>query len=311
MEAYQTFLDRYDKPFKKIGKTLLGSSGISPGLINLIARYTMTYLDSCETIKMIFNEGLLTKKYIPFWWAPATALETTQMPSRTFVNGKLIFSKPYSGELYRTYPETGNEVVVYEHAHPEPVTIGYHSKDYYKDVQNVFFKYGGIGMEFAKPLLELGLLSQVTKEYHGQSITPYDFIVDHLPPAPKYPNEIKEYIDSGIIKENSAIVVESTGTKDGKRIMIEAHVYSPGIEEAFEKMEFSSEMYSTGMSGALFTKMLLEEKVSRTGVVTSDMFSHEEIDCFFKFAEEVGITFELLIKDPIDDENPFIPIEVF
>lgn len=76
-------------------------------------------------------------------------------------------------------------------------------------------------------------------------------------------------------------------------------------------MEFSSEMYSTGMSGALFTKMLLEEKVSRTGVVTSDMFSHEEIDCFFKFAEEVGITFELLIKDPIDDENPFIPIEVF
>lgn len=310
MEAYQTFLDRYDEPFKKIGKTLLGSSGISPGLINVVARHTMTYFDSCETIKMIFNEGLVTKKYIPFWWAPATALETTQMPSRTFVDGKLIFSKQYSGQIRRNYPETSREIVVCEHAHPEPVTMGYHSEEYYKGVQNVFFKYGGVGMDFAKPLLDIGLLSQEPEDYNGQSIVPYDFIVKHLPPAPKYPKEIKEYIDSGIVEENSAIVVESTGIKDGRRIMAEAHVYAPGLKESFEKMEFSSEMYSTGMSGALFTKMLLEDKITRTGVVTSDMFSDEEIESFFKFADEVGITFEVFLKEPIEEENSFIPIEI-
>ena len=309
-DAYQTFLDRYDEPFKKIGKTLLGSSGVAPGLINVVARHTMSYLDSCETIKMIFNEGLLTNKYIPFWWSPATALEGMQMPSRTFVDGKLIFSKQYSGEIFREYPETGRRVNFYEHAHPEPVTMGYYSDEYYKGVKNVFYKYGGVGMNFGKPLFELGLLSQESEEYDGHTIVPFDYIVSHLPVAPKYPEEIKEYIDSGIIEENSCIVVESTGMKDGKRIMVEGHAYAPGLEESFEKIQFSSEMYSTGMSGAIFTRMLVEDKVQRTGAVLSDTFNEDEIQCFFDFAEDEGLSFEFLIKDPIEEKDDFIPIEV-
>ena len=56
-------------------------------------------------------------------------------------------------------------------------------------------------------------------------------IVSHLPPAPKYHDEIKEILDEGLVKDEGAFVVEATGTKDGKKVMVETYLYAPGCEE--------------------------------------------------------------------------------
>jgi len=307
LEAYGLFVNKYDKAFKDIGKTCLGGSGASPGLVNAVARYTMRFLDKCETIIVLYNEGLRTKRFIPFWWAPTTALSGMNMPGRAVIDGKAYNTKPYSGALYRSWPELGRETVFYEHAHPEPITMAYHSEEFYKGVKNVYFKYGGSGIDFAKPLFDIGLLSNEPEEFGGAKFATFDLIASHLPLAPKFKDEIKAIIDEGIIEENSAAVVESTGTKNGKPILVEAHIKSPGLVEAYERIGFSSEMYQTGMSGAMFTKMLLEEKV-RPGFVTSDMFSDEEVDCFFNFTSEYGHGLEIVIREPISEIHEVITL---
>ena len=39
-------------------------------------------------------------------------------------------------------------------------------------------------------------------------------------------------LDEGIVEDNGAFVCEAYGKKDGKDIMVDLHVSSPGLEEA-------------------------------------------------------------------------------
>ena len=307
MKTYKDFFEKYDKAFKEAGRTYFGGAGAAPGLVNVIARYTMRFLDSCDTIIMLYNEGLRTKRFIPFWWCPPTALEGMEMPGIAYMNGELVITKQYSGVLYRNWPELGRETAFYEHAHPEPITIGCFSETHFKGVKNAHFKYGGAGMDFAKPLYDLGLLSKKPVEIDGAYVIPYKLIEKHLPPAPKSKEEIKAIIDEGIIEENSAVVIESTGMKNGRKVLVEAHVFSPGLEESFEKIGFSSEMYQTGMSGALFTRMILGGDIQRTGAVTADMLSDDEVDCFLRYAEKEGHIVEVSIRQPIKEVHEVLP----
>ena len=306
LEAYGLFIDKYDPIFKANGKTALVNTGASPGITNLVARHTMRYLDTCHTIKVLYHEGLRTKRFIPFWFSPESALFCMANPGWAYVDGKLIKTKPYEPALYRDWPELGRTTAFYEHFHNEPTTFAYYSKEYYKGVKNGYFKYGGVGMEFAKPLYDLGLLSMEPEEIDGVKIVPFKVIAGHLPPTPKFTDEIKAIIEEGIIEENSAAVVESTGMKDGKEIMVEAHINSPGLVESFERAGLSAEMYQTGLGGAIFARMLIEGKFADSGVFATDTVSFDQVDCYFEYAKELGHTFEVKICDPVEGDLPVI-----
>ena len=55
-------------------------------------------------------------------------------------------------------------------------------------------------------------------------------MLKHLPPAPKYKEEIKEIIEEGLVSDTGAIVVEAIGTKTEK-VLVESHVFAPGLVE--------------------------------------------------------------------------------
>lgn len=303
--AYDMFVKKYDEAFRKAGKTAFCGAGASPGLVNVIARHTMKYLDSCEKIMIIYHEGLRSKRTIPFWWSPRGAFSGMNAPGLAYIDGKLMDTAPYSGPVKRAWPELGEEVTFYEHGHPEPVTIGYHADEYYGGVKRAYFKYGGVGIEFSKPLYDLGLLSTEPEEVDGAEVIPFELIANHLPPAPRYKDDIQAIIDEGILKDNGAVVVESTGMKDGKRILVEDHVFSPGLIESFERSGQTSEMYQTGGSGAIFARMLLEEKVNQPGYVSADTLDFDQVDCFLNYANELGHFVETTIKEPLpEDEEP-------
>ena len=59
------------------------------------------------------------------------------------------------------------EVVFYNHNHDEPVQYGINAKEYFKGCKNAYFKYAGVGMEFAEPLYRAGLLSHDEREVRG------------------------------------------------------------------------------------------------------------------------------------------------
>ena len=129
--------------------------------------------------------------------------------------------------------------------------------------KDIWFKYGGCGVEFAEPLYRMGLLSDKPIEVDGVSIIPRNVALKLTPPAPKYESEIKEILDEGLESDTGAFLVRVEGIKDDKNVRIDNYVNAPGCIEAFEKSGLTAETYLTGQCGALFTKMFVNDKISQ------------------------------------------------
>lgn len=152
-------------------------------------------------------------------------------------------------------------------------------------------------MDFAKPLYQAGLLSHEAENYKGNEIVPFDYVLTHIPPAPKYKEEIKEIIDEGLVKDSGCMVIEAYGKKDGADTLVETHVFAPGLVESFERAGITAEMYLTGQGGFFFSKMFVNDKFDQTGLISSDMLTEDQVDTYFDYAAELGITLETKIKE--------------
>jgi len=289
--------DDYGKRFAAIDKTAVIGTGSAPGLICVLARRAVRELDSCETINMMVFEGAEARRFLPFWWSPVTALSDMQEPAVAFKNGKLVKTEPFSEPVRRKFPELGGlEVEMIEHAHDEPVYMGRNAEEFFKGAKNIYFKYGGAGVTFARPLFRAGLLSRQEEVIRGRTVVPFDVVLSHIPPAPKTHDEIKAIIDEGLISDFGAFVVEAYGKKAGKDVLADAHVIAPGLLESFEKSGLTAEMYLTGQSGFLFSKMLVEGYIRQRGLLSSDMLTDDQVDRYLDFASELGINYKIEIR---------------
>ena len=292
--------DVYSKKFAENNSTAIIATGSSPGVMSVLARKCVQLLDECDTINMMIYEGLETKRFLPFWWSTDVALADMQEDAYAWENCQIIRTKPFSRKIIRKWPETNMEpVTLCEHAHDEPVNVGLNNEKYFKGCKNAFFKYGGVSIQFSEPLYRAGLLSWDEEEINGQKIVPRELVLKHVPLAPKDPKEIKEIIDEGIIADGGAFVIEAYGKKDGKNVMVELHLSSPGLVESYEKAKMTAEMYLTGQGAFLFTKLLVNGLVDQKGLLSSDMLNDKEIDQYLKWAEELGITYTIEIKENI------------
>ena len=297
VEGIKIMYDVYDKRFKAIGKTAVIATGSAPGLICAAARHTMRYPDTCDTIYNIVYEGVEAKRFLPFWWSPVTALSDMGGIPNAFENGEMIQTEPFGRPIYRTYDYVGKEIRFVEHDHDEPVHMGLNAKEFFKGAKNIYFKYAGAGVDFAEPLYRAGLLSKKPEIINGKEIIPFDVVLKHIPPAPKYREEIKEIIEEGLVSDSGAMVVEAIGEKDGKKIKAETHVFAPGLVESFERAGITSEMYLTGQGGALFTKMFVEDQFTQTGLISSDMLTFDQVDYYFQCAAKLDITLETKVTE--------------
>ena len=286
----QMMYDNYGDKFKKIGKLAIIGTGSAPGMMCVATKVTMRYLDTCDDILMMVYEGVEAKRFMPFWWSPFTALSDMVDPTFALVDGELVETEPHSLPVVRDFPGCRPGVTLVEHAHDETVYMGLNKDTHFKGAKNINFKYGGVGIEFATPLYRAGLLSRKEETYKGHTFIPFDVIVSHLPPAPKFKEEIKEILDEGLIRDEGAFVVECTGTKDGKKILATTSLTAPGCVESFEKAGITGEQYLTGQCGALFTKMFINDDYHTTGLISSDMLQYEECDKYLAYAEKLGIT---------------------
>ena len=287
----------YGKRFADIGKTAIIGTGSAPGLICVAARRAVRELDVCDTIIMFVYEGAEAKRFLPFWWSPVVALSDMSYRAYAYKDGELIRVAPFSNPVRRKFPEMGNvEVEMVEHSHDEPVHMGLNADELFKGAKNIYFKYGGVGMDFAKPLARAGLLSRKEEVVKGRAVVPFDLILAHIPPAPKTRDEIKEILDEGLVSDTGAFVVEVYGVKNGKKIMADLHVFAPGLAESFKKSGLTAEMYLTGQSGFLFTKMFLNDKYTQKGLISSDMLTDEQVDYYLDCAAKLDITYNIEIK---------------
>ncbi len=296
-DGMEKLYGEYDERFKAIGKLAVVGTGSAPGVTTPAARIAVKPLDTCDKILTFVWEGTEVKAFQPFWWSPVGAIDDMCMEASKYVNGELIDAEPFGDPVYRQYSYMPETIRFVDHDHEEPIFIAYNADTHFKGCKDAQFKYGGVGIEFAEPLYRAGLLSKEPEIINGREVIPYDVILHHIPPAPKYPEEIKALIDSGIVTDNGCIVVEAYGKKDGKDKLIEVHVSSMGLVEAYEKMKITAEMAVTGQGGSIYTRMFAEDRYEQTGVITSDMLTYNEIDVFCEYAKELGITFEVIEKD--------------
>jgi saccharopine dehydrogenase-like NADP-dependent oxidoreductase len=293
LEGISYLLEEYGPRFREIGKLAVVGTGSAPGLICAVTGIAVRELDTCDSIYNIVYEGVESKHFQPYWWSPITALSDMSENSYAYIDGEIVRPEAFSLPIFRRYDYLDKEIRFVEHAHDEPVYYGLHADTHFKGVKNAYFKYGGVGIEFAEPYYKAGMLSHDAEEFDGASVAPFDFVLAHIPPAPKYYDEIKSIIDEGLISDTGCMVVEAYGKKDGKNVRIEVHVMAPGLVESFERSGISAEMYITGQGGALFTKLFANDKYGQTGLITSDMLTGEELDYYFESAAELAITLEI------------------
>ena len=302
-EGIRYMYTEYGKKFAENGTTAIIGTGSAPGVMCVVARKAVNELDECDTINCMVYEGTRSKRFIPFWWSPVTALCDMEEDAFAFENCEHIRTKPFSRPVKRNWPECGREVTLVEHAHDEPVYIGFNREKYFKNCKNAYFKYGGTGIEFSEGLYKAGLLHHEEEEFNGVKISPFDWVLAHVPAAPKDPEVIKEIIDEGIVEDNGAFVCEAYGQKDGKNVMGDLYRCAPGIEEAHEKAKMSGEMYLTGQGAFLYTKLFVNEMITQKGLISSDMLDDDQVEQYLAWAKELGITYNIEIKEGVVCED--------
>jgi saccharopine dehydrogenase-like NADP-dependent oxidoreductase len=293
LEGIRYTLKEYDPKFKEIGKLAVMGTGSAPGLICVASRVAVRYLDSCTDLYNNVYEGVESKRFQPYWWSPVTALSDMAEPAYAFIDGEIVRTPAFGLEIFRKYDYLDEEVRMVEHAHDEPVYYGLHADTHFKGVKNAYFKYGGVGIQFAEPLARAGLLSHDEETVGGHTYVPFDVVLAHLPKPPRTREEVGAIIEEGIVSDTGAMVVEAYGEKDGKKKRVEVHVYAPGLVESYEKSGISAEMYITGQGGALFTKLFANDKYTQTGFITSDMLTDDEADYYFESAAALDITLDI------------------
>ena len=81
--------------FAAIGKSALISTGSAPGLANVIARHSVAELDSCDAIKIFVYEGVVAKRFLPFWWSPEVAYADMNDNAYIYEDGKILETKSF------------------------------------------------------------------------------------------------------------------------------------------------------------------------------------------------------------------------
>ncbi len=294
IEAVKRCLSRSPE-FEAKGLTGLINTGSAPGVANIVARDSVELLDRCHSIEMLVYEGVWSKQFIPFWWSPKTAFGDMAAAPIRFEDGKFRRTKPFDYPSMEEFRGLGKRRVV-DHEHEEPVTMGLLADKVFKGVKNVNFRYGGPALELAEGLYKMGLLSEEPVSLKGTDIVPMDLISELTPPAPKYPGEIQEVLDKGLEQEEAAFLVRLKGEKDGKPVEIENYVNAPGLTESFALARLTHESYYTGQSAFLFTKMLVNGVVKRSGVFPPEILEEEERHYFLREAEKLKITVDRTVK---------------
>jgi saccharopine dehydrogenase-like NADP-dependent oxidoreductase len=297
VEGIRFMYEDYGKRFAEIGRTALTATGSAPGLLCVIARRAVRELDTCDTINMLVYEGPEAVRFMPYWWSPQDALHDMSDPGIAYENGKFVETEAFGGVAVRKFKGMDREAVMYEHQHDEPVHMGINAEKYFKGAKNIYFKYGGVGMTFARPLYRAGLLSKKEVEIDGQKVIPFNLILAHIPAPPKSREEVKAIIDEGMVADEGAFAVEAFGMKDGKKVFVDAQLSAPGFVESFELAGLTAEMYLTGQCGYLFTKMFVEGKFTQHGLISTDMLTEEQNDYYLECAAKLHITLDVEVKE--------------
>jgi len=267
------------------------NTGSAPGLVNVLAKNAADKYDEAEHIDVFVYDSIWTNKFIPFWGSPETAFGDMAAQSVTYENGEYKLNKPFNNPEMIDFMGLGLRRMV-DHEHEEPVTFGI----FFKGLKSANFKYGGKACDLAESLYNMGLLSSEPVEVNGVKIVPLDLVCKLTPPAPSDPKAIKDALSQGMALEEGAAMVRVRGSKNGKHLCIDSYINAPGLTESFEKYGITHESFITGQSAFLFTKLFVNDKISKKGVFPPEVLDQDTRKYYLGEAAKLGITVDEIQK---------------
>lgn len=297
VEGYKVMFTDWHEKFKTKGLTALIGAGSSPGFVNVVARESVEKMDSCDSIEVNAYDGVWAKKFTPFWWSPEVALEDMGAVTYRVENGEIIEDHAYSRPVMLRFKGVDTEIRMVDHFHDEPVTMGLMADKVLKGVKNVVFRYGGPTIELSENLFKLGMLSQEPVELKDTTVVPMELLLKLIPRPPKHSDDIQAILDEGLEQDEGAYQVLVEGMKNGKKIVVDNYVITPGLVESFEKYKVTQESFFTGQCAAVFTKMMANDKFTEKGLFVPEQLNDEARKYVLDEVAKCGVTIDQTIKE--------------
>jgi len=273
---------RLGDSWKEAGLTALICTGASPGITNVFAAHAADRLDRVEEIRVrLAGKAVKEPKEYVSTWSPETAWADMAEESMVYKDGEYKVMPPFSGEEVYNFPDPVGPQTVFWHCHEEPGTLPHFIG---KGVKYVDFKMGGPDFPLAKAIVELGLMNDNPIDVKGAKVAPRDVFLALLPPTLP-PEEMESRSKAGLLGESVwCLLVEVIGEKTDEKMTYTLYGVIRHAPDA-------PLIPITGISAAIFTKMLGKGKIETKGVIAPEALEPDIRQAFLTELAKYGIIF--------------------
>lgn len=280
------------KEFKDAGLTALFGCGFAPGMTNVLARKFANKLDQVDSIKMRIGKATILPGEAPYdwvlrpWnpgWSPKQALVDCASSTYALENGEFVKYKPFGGLEMCDFPEPVGTLPVTHHSHEEI----YSMPATFEGVKDLDFKY--YMMYQPAIFYASGLCSQEKIKVGDVEVAPIDVVAAMVPPPQ---NNIFGATDEQLRKADETafieLIVQVSGTKDGKKITYKANcpkMNAPGPEL---KKLFGTALVYVALPLAIGTIIVGSEPLEK-GIIFADQL---DPDKFLKKMMDTGYPYK-------------------
>ncbi|RLI45653.1 hypothetical protein DRO69_04795 [Candidatus Bathyarchaeota archaeon] len=285
------------RKFQNADLTALICAGSAPGITNVLIAHAAEKLNSLDRILIRIFDHMQSKKFI-LTWSPETLLGDMAENPIIYQNGKYIRVPTFSEEEIYNFPEPIGEQTVYAHVHEEVLTIPHFIG---KDLRYMDLKLGGPDMPIIKSMVELGICSTKPIDVNGVKVTPLDVLLKLLPPTLSL-EELENMVKTGVIIDAyECYVVTVEGTRLNKKITYKFIVDFPKLREVQKWIPGAThESYVTGVSAAIFAKLLGEGKIKDKGVISTECLDRDVRETFLATLGQKGVKISQITKKQLN-----------
>jgi len=283
---YSSFLKQMElnDKWKEAGLTALLNAGSAPGITNVLAAHAADRLDHVDAIRIRIFDSVESREIVSTW-SPEVMWDDMATEPVVYENGKFKSVPLFSGEETYNFPDPIGPQTVVGHVHEEPVTL---PRFIGKGLRHVDLKLGTPDMPIVKFVVQLGLLGDESVDVKGAKVAPRDLFLKLIPPTLSF-EEVENKIKAGtLIDAHECYVVEVEGEKASKKMTYISYVLFPSLREVQKKLSGAThESYVTGISAAIFTKMVCMGAIKARGVFLPECLKLEARETFIaKLAEK-------------------------
>ena len=244
--------------------TLLSCMGSDPGISDVFARYSADRLDQVDEIRTMDGDtGSVNGLDFYTLWSPADMMDEVTSPAGIFKNGKMTYAPPLSSRGVYEFPDPVGPLTVYNTDHEETFIMS----RLIEGVKNVDFRIA-IDDNFvaiAKTLYMIGMHRRDPIDVRGVKVAPLDLLTTLMPKPTDFVGKVKGHM---------ALVVETTGSLNGKKTMMKIWTIM-SHEKAYQLSRVNATGYLVGVAGAIGTEMLIDGEIPQKGLVWPEMLPAE------------------------------------